>query len=290
MYRVCLILFLQLASHLAHAACSQDIVVPFSPLGVDQWRSAGVRKGLSITYLEEVSRRTGCRFVYMDVPRARAWLMFSRGEADLVLSAVRRNERDQSGEFYSQNVQEGVSLVSLKTRPLYLNSREAILASGLIFSFIRGHHYGPKTTELISTLTASGRATLARDPETMLRMLKAGRINGAIVLGSAITTDAQELGIEEMLTGIGIKDLDWAATGLYMSKYLPPEDKQLLARTFTELNQEDFYIGLAQNQLDLLPIWVQSSIHLERQLPRYPVEHTSSPATFNKPQRHVPSR
>lgn len=290
MYRVCLILFLLVTSHLAHAACSQDILVPFSPLGVDQWRSAGVRTGLSIAYLEEVSRRSGCRFVYMDAPRARAWLMFARGEAGLVLSAVHRSERDQSGEFYSQNVREGVSLVSLKARPLNLNSREDILASGLIFSFIRGHHYGPKTAELISTLTASGRATLASDPETMLRMLKAGRINGAIVLASAITTDAQQLGIDEQLTGIGIKDLDWATTGLYMSKYLPPEDKLLLARAFTELNDEDFYIGLAQNQLDDLPVWVQSSIHLEHQLPRYPVGRILPPPTVNKPLRHELSR
>ena len=213
--------------------------------------------------------------------------MFAHGEAGIMLSAVRRSERDQSGEFYSQNVQEGVSLVSLKTRPLYLNSREAILASGLIFSFIRGHDYGARTAELISTLTASGRATLAKDPETMLRMLKAGRINGAIVLGSTITADAQQLGIEELLTGIGVKDLDWVTTGLYTSKYLPPEDKHLLARTFTELNEEDFYIGLAQNQLNALPAWVQSSIHL---LPRYPVERTSSPSTVDKPQRHEPNR
>ena len=148
MYRVFWILFLLLASHLAHSACSREILVPFSELGVDQWQREGVRAGLSIEYLEEVSRRSGCRFAYTDVPRARAWLMFARGEADVVLGAVRSARRNEAGSFYSQHIEEGVSLVSLKAHPLHLKSREAILASGLAFSFVRGHDYGPRTAEL----------------------------------------------------------------------------------------------------------------------------------------------
>lgn len=170
MYRVFWILFLLLASHLAHSACSREILVPFSELGVDQWQREGVRAGLSIEYLEEVSRRSGCRFAYTDVPRARAWLMFARGEADVVLGAVRSARRNETGSFYSQHIEEGVSLVSLKAHPLHLKSREAILASGLAFSFVRGHDYGPRTAELISALMARGSLALVRDPKAMLRM------------------------------------------------------------------------------------------------------------------------
>lgn len=275
MYRFIWILFLLLASHLAYATCSRDILVPFSELGADQWKSKGVHAGLSIDYLEEVSRRSGCRFVYTDVPRARAWWMFARGEADVVLGAVRTDRRDEAGTFYSQRIVEGVSLVSLKAHPLHLKSKEAILASGLTFSFVRGHDYGPKTAELISALTARGSLAPVKDPKAMLRMLEAGRVDGAIVLSSAITADANDLGLDEMLTGIVVENLDWTTAGLYMSKHLPPEDQQLLDHVFTELNEEDFYIQLAEGLLEAQPAWVQASIRLQHQFPLHLVDQIS---------------
>ncbi|PBZ54969.1 hypothetical protein CJU54_00570 [Pseudomonas aeruginosa] len=243
---------------------------------------------MSIDYLEEVSRRSGCRFVYTDVPRARAWLMFARGEADVVLGAVRSARRDEAGSFYSQHIEEGVSLVSLKAQPLHLKSREAILASGLAFSFVRGHYYGPRTAELMSALTARGSVALVKDPKAMLRMLKAGRVDGAIVLSSSITTDAHGLGLDQMLTATVVEDLDWTTAGLYMSKHLPPEDQLLLSHVFTELNAEDFYIQLAEGLLKAQPAWVQTSIRLQRQFPFHLVEQISPSPIIRWP--HEPTR
>lgn len=281
MYRFLWILLLQLVGTLAQANCSRDIVVPFSQQGVDQWFRAGVRTGLSVAYLEEVSRRTGCQFTYSDVPRARAWWMFERSQADLVLGAVHSARRDLSGEFYDQNVQEVVSLVSLRAQPLNLGSREAILASGLTFSFIRGHDYGPKTEELIGALSALGRVILTKDPNSMLRVLMAGRVNGAIVQGSTITVDSHNLNLDEQLVGIAIEDLGWASGGLYMSKSLPPEDRQLLARTFAQLNEEGFYARLALGQMGTQPAWVQSNIRMEYRFPLKLVEQSAPPAVIS---------
>ncbi|MFI8980836.1 substrate-binding periplasmic protein [Ectopseudomonas khazarica] len=290
MYRLIWILLLYLEANLAQATCSREITVPFSQQGVDQWLSGEERRGLSVDYLMEVSRRTGCRFEFRNVPRARAWLMFEKGQADLLLGAVHSPERDKFGVFFSQNVLEGVSLVSLKSTPLHLNSSGDILASGLTLTYVRSHDYGPQTAGLIKALDAQGRVILAKDPTAMLRMVKAGRANGAIVLGSAISVEAHRLRLDDKLSGLIIEDLGWTTSGLYLSKDLNPEDHQLLARTFAEMSKEDFYIHLAQDPLRTQPAWVQTSIRLDTQQAMCLVKSNDTTEAFSLSLRARPSR
>ncbi|MCY1289617.1 hypothetical protein D9M68_602840 [compost metagenome] len=100
----------------------------------------------------------------------------------------------------------------------------------------------------------------------MLLMLKAGRVDGIIVLGSVLRVDNHGIELDRELAAVGIENLDWTAGGLYLSKDLLPEDKQLLTRTFTELNEEGLYLRLAQGYLAAQPAWVQSSIRVESPL------------------------
>lgn len=257
---------LQLLASTAQAACSRDIQVPFSDVGVDLRLVDGLHAGLSVDYLDEVSRRTGCRFVYNDVPRARAWWMFAHGTADVVPGAIQVDWRDESGVFHDQYVMEGVSLLSLKARPVNLRSSRAIIDSKLQFLFVRGHDYGPRTAELIRVLQARGQLTLAKDPGGMLRMLEAGRVDAIIVMASIITTEAQSQDLNDALHGVGIDDLEWASTGIYLSKSsLPAADTELLGRTFNELNEAGFYVrGYQQLQADM-PEWVGAGFRYGRQ-------------------------
>ncbi|MDA7088438.1 transporter substrate-binding domain-containing protein [Pseudomonas sp. SA3-5] len=250
---------------MAQAECSRDIVVPFSDVGVDLNATGGQRGGISVDYLDEVSQRTGCHFVYVDVPRARAWYMLAHQQADVVPAAIRTGWRDDSGVFYDQFVQEGVSLLSMKERPQRLNSMEAILHSGLTFTFVRGHDYGPRTAELIELLEAQGQLRLVKDPGIMLRMLQAGRIDAAIVMASIVTTEAAALGLNDTLHGEPIEDLEWGSTGIYLSNStLLPADAKLLASTFEQLNDEGFYVQGYQQLQANMPPWVTTGFRYGR--------------------------
>ena len=257
--KILAVVLLQTLAWGAPASCSRDILVPFSDVGVDLRVVEGKHGGISVDYLDEVSRRTGCRFVYIDVPRARAWWMLAHDQADVVPGAIQTDGRDESGVFYDQYVMEGISLLSLKNSPLKLASTKAILASGLRFAFVRGHDYGPNTAELVRALGARGQLTLVKDPGTLLRMLQAGRIDGVIVMSSIVTTEAEQLGLNEDLFGEGIDDLEWGTTGIYLSKTSLPElDRELLGRTFRELNEEGFYVEGYQQLQSGMPKWVGS--------------------------------
>lgn len=256
---------LSLVINVASADCSREILVPFSDVGVDLRLVEGRHAGLSVDYLDEVARRTGCKFVYIDVPRARAWWMLAHDQADVVPGAIQTDWRDESGVFYDQYVMEGVSLLSLKSSPLKLSSSDDILSSGLKFAFVRGHDYGPRTAELMRVLEARDQLDLVKDPNVMLRMLQAGRISGAIVIASIVTTEAAELGLNEGLHGVGIDDLEWGSTGIYLSKTrLQPEDAQLLAKAFTELNDEGFYVRGYQQLQARMPEWVGAGFRYGR--------------------------
>ncbi|MBB6342194.1 polar amino acid transport system substrate-binding protein [Pseudomonas fluvialis] len=260
------VVLLQLLLGVAQAECTRDILVPFSDVGVDLRLVDGKRGGISVDYLDEVSRRTGCRFVYIDVPRARAWWMLAHAQADVVPGAIQADWRDESGVFYDQFVMEGVSLLSLRSAPLKLDSSKSILASGLRFAFVRGHDYGPLTAGLVHVLEARGQLALVKDPGTMLRMLQAGRVDGAIVMASIVTTEAEQLGLNEGLSGQGINDLEWGTTGIYLSKIsLPAADRELLERTFRELNEEGFYVRGYQQLQAGMPVWVGAGFRYGRE-------------------------
>jgi polar amino acid transport system substrate-binding protein len=254
------------AMAMAQAECSRDMLVAFSDVGVDLKYVGEQHGGLSVAYLDEVTRRTGCRFVYVDVPRARAWYMLAHQQVDIVPGAIRTVARDESGVFYDQFVQEGVSLLSMKARPLLLNSREAILQSGLVFTFVRGHDYGPRTAELIKALEARGQLRLVRGPEVMLRMLQAGRNDAAIVMASIVTTEAVQLGLNDAIHAEAIKDLEWGSTGIYLSNSrLEAADAKLLATTFEQLNDEGFYAKGYQHEQLGMPPWASAGFKYGRE-------------------------
>jgi polar amino acid transport system substrate-binding protein len=262
-------LVLQTLAGIAHAECSRDIMVPFSDVGVDLRLVDGKHAGLSVDYLAEVERRTGCHFVYVDVPRARAWWMLAHDQADVVPGAIQTDWRDDTGVFYDQYVQEGVSLLSLKSSPLSLNSIEAILDSKLSFAFVRGHDYGSKTAELVRALEARDQLVLVKDPRSMLRMLQAGRVDAALVMASIVTTEAQSLGLHDGLHGVGIEDLEWPSTGIYLSdSSLSQRDYQLLASAISTLNQEGFYVHAYQRLNVDLPKWVGKGFRYDRSPPK----------------------
>ena len=84
----------------AQAACSRPVKVAISPMGRNMMVEAdGSVGGLVPDFLQLAAARTGCRFDFITVPRARALAMLQSGEIDLLPGATRTAERDQAGIF-----------------------------------------------------------------------------------------------------------------------------------------------------------------------------------------------
>lgn len=78
----------------------RPVKVVISPMGRNMMAGAGGQaSGLVPDFPQQVATRTGCRFHFNTVPRARAQMLFPSGEADPIPAATRTPEQEQPGTF-----------------------------------------------------------------------------------------------------------------------------------------------------------------------------------------------
>jgi hypothetical protein len=253
-----------LATQTLHASCSRPVDVAFSSISPDMTLSAsGKHEGVAVDFLNEISARSGCAFNYVDMPRARAWYLWSRMGTDIVPSAVNTAERDQSGRFFSHEVYEPISLLSLKL--LSVTSSKDLLDSTLTVGVVRGYNLGPRYSVLIDQLAAAGRLVVMKDPQTLARMLKARRMEAVLLAAGSFAEAAEEVGISQQLQARAIDDLDWTQFGMYLSNTrLSVQDQQALTAAIEQLNHEGFYAQKMRLALRGLPQWATSGMRFQR--------------------------
>lgn len=241
----------------ANAACSRPVKVAFSEISPDMTlSSSGQHGGVAVEFFKELALRTGCTFTYVDVPRARAWYMLSNKLIDIVPAAIQNPERDDVGIYFDHVVLEPVSLILLMSKPVTIASSQEVIDSGLRLAVVRGHNYGPHFATLIANPALGERLAQVKDPQTLARMLKAGRVDAVITMASIFTDAAKEQGLTDQVYTRTLKDLDWGSTGMYLSNSrLPAEDVATLSAAIKALNQEGFYGVRVKQTLKGLPDW-----------------------------------
>lgn len=241
----------------ANAACSRPVEVAFSEISPDMTLNAsGQHGGVAVEFFTELALRTGCTFTYVDVPRARAWYMLSNQQIDIVPAAIQNAERDEVGVYFDHVVLEPVSLILLTSKPLTVSSAQEVIDSRLRLAVVRGHNYGPHFAALVSNPALSERLAQVKDPQTLARMLKAGRVDAVITMASIFADAAKQQGLSDRVYARTLTDLDWGSTGMYLSKSrLPAEDVATLSAAIKALNQEGFYGEHVKQTLKGLPDW-----------------------------------
>src|SRR5579863_1785855 len=169
----------------AYAGCSRPIEVAFSPLGIDMYIGEnGTHRGVYAEFLAEITARTGCVFRYVDVPRARAWVMWREGQIDIVPDAFRNEERDRYGMFLDQFMAERLSLIFLAKNPLSVSRLADIPPSKITVGVGLGYDYGPHYRSFISDPRLGERLTRRPDMQSLVSMLRAGRFDAVVSIAS----------------------------------------------------------------------------------------------------------
>lgn len=221
----------------AMADCSRPIVVPVSPIGLSIVINGEEISGIYPEVLLEAGKRANCQFVFKAVPRARLEAMFETGTADLLLPAPRTDKRDQNGLFIPL-VQSRATVISVHPIAEPLHTLEQLKASSLRVAVVRGFDYGASYEGFLNDMSKSGRLFSEVDPEHVARLLQAGIADVAVmtptVLAGAIVADKRYAGFVEKLRLQQVDELDWVATGIYLSrKSLSPADQTELNRILT---------------------------------------------------------
>ena len=223
----------------AMAACSRPIQAPAAPIGLSVIVKGSEVSGAFPEFLAAVGRKTGCRFVFPVVPRARLEVMFENGQADLIMASVQSDQRDRHGSFIPL-VSSRVTLVSLDSkRPPVSSMADILNRRELSLVLVRGYDYGFAYRGLLDALGAEGRVRFEKDPLGVARALKGGIADATIMPPTALIGAVQgDPRVADIVSRIRVEPLDelsWSKGGLYLSATsLPPRDRALLEQAFAD--------------------------------------------------------
>lgn len=142
----------------------------------------GQYRGIDKDVLEELARRTGCRFDTVLESRARTWALMASGGLDITLSAVMNAERERIVELVPYLQSHRAIVLRSRTVPgtpdAFLRDDERRLLK------VKAARDGPQMEALLAQLDSRGRLVEAPDQPTAVRAFKAGRAD-ALLIGTA---------------------------------------------------------------------------------------------------------
>ncbi|WP_077036195.1 transporter substrate-binding domain-containing protein [Pelomonas sp. KK5] len=168
----------------AVAGCSRPIAVPIAPSGRLAFVGADEQVlGVYPDLLRQLGSRIGCHFHITAMPRARLEMEFNAGRhADLLISATRTPERDRSGEFVPLFRQPLVIVTrNAGKAPVVPDNRAALVQGDWRMAVQRSFHFSPEYRSLVAELEAAGRVDPVNDLDAAARMLRAARVDFALM-------------------------------------------------------------------------------------------------------------
>lgn len=139
----------------------------------------GQYRGIDKDVIEELSRRSGCRFDTVLESRVRTWALIAAGQLDITVSALPSPERDRLVELvpYLQSRRT----VLLQNRAVPATSEAFLADPKRRLLMVRSARDGPQMEALIAQLREKGRVVEAPDQPSAIRAFKAGRADALLI-------------------------------------------------------------------------------------------------------------
>lgn len=147
--------------------------------GALAFRRAGLGvAGIDVDIVEEVARRTGCKFETFVDSRVRTWVDLAQGNLDMTVSAIQTDERDRFARFVIYMSGRNRLLVKAGL-PGSVATLEAFTAqSQLRLAVVKGFKHGPHWDSWIDRLREQGRVDEYADASMAARLVALGRDAG----------------------------------------------------------------------------------------------------------------
>lgn len=140
------------------------------------FRDAGQRPaGIDIDILEEVSRRTGCRFEPFVDSRVRTWTDLASGALDMTVSAIATEERQQFARFVIYLSGRNRLLVRADLSGSVSTLQAFTERSRLRLAVVKGFKHGPQWDRWVEQLRQQGRVDEYADANQVARLVALGR-------------------------------------------------------------------------------------------------------------------
>lgn len=166
--------------------CTRPLSVGYYAIPPYYYRSAygGAWQGIDQDVVDELARRTGCRFEPRFESRVRIWQQLQGGRLDMSMSGIPTPERERFARFVHYTTERNLVAVR-RAAAGKINASSVLSDETLTVAITRSYRYGPPFDDWIARQAGAGRVFEAADEEAAFRLLVIGRADVAIVRDSA---------------------------------------------------------------------------------------------------------
>lgn len=207
------IIYLLLMLPLTAAAACGPYTVAFYDMGQLYSRQPdGSWQGADKDVIDELARRTGCRFHGKVESRVRIWAMIKAGQLDITVSGVATPERLAQATFIPYMGGRNLVLLSKEVDPRIRTAAQFLDHPRYTVAVVKSFQHGPTYDAWLAQLRAQGRVYDAADVTAMIRLLELGRVHAVIASN-----------MQPQVTGGAWRAMDWApqdniVSGLVLAK------------------------------------------------------------------------
>lgn len=156
---------------------SKPIRLAFYETGSFYFFENGRATGSDKDIVEELTKRSGCRFDTQLVMRARIWADLASGDLDMSVSGIQTPERDKFAWFAPYLTMKNYAIVHVDVARQVRQSSDFLAQPSLQFGVVRAFKHGDDQDRWLETLRAGGRVQESRDVETIFKKLKEHRVD-----------------------------------------------------------------------------------------------------------------
>ena len=149
------------------------------------WAEQG-ETGIDKDMIDELGRRTGCRFIGSVDSRVRIWTRLEAGVLDMTVSGIPTADREKFATFipylHTRNyvLLQPELLAQHQTLEAFLND------SKLVFGVVKSFRHGKFYDDLIESLRKQGRVIETADYPSLLRIFLARRVSAILGLPTSL--------------------------------------------------------------------------------------------------------
>jgi polar amino acid transport system substrate-binding protein len=210
----------------ADFSCPALTRVGISDLGYTAFQERGAYRGTAVDLVEELGRRTGCKFRLEWYPRERLFVQFANGRLDMAMGSLRDPERDRSGGWIPYTYTQFELLLTHASAGNFRSLAEFVDGSSGRLNVTRGISYPPPVQLQLERLQKLGRLEYVNDYEVVFKKIIAGRADGTLAPPIIHRLHQRRFRLEGKLTALTITEWPRRMAGAYLSNATVTRDAQ----------------------------------------------------------------
>ena len=232
--------------------CSRPIRVPVSSLGSSVVIKGGHYSGVLPDFLQQLSLRSQCRFIFSSVPKSRQENLFETGQSDLLLPAIKTRSRDKHGRFVTLAQLRPVLISTESNQATIQNEQELMARRDLKLVVVRAFDYGHEYQTIVKKMAQSGRLIQEADVLSVARTMKKNThyvtIMAATIFYGILEREPFVASLQGRVRYERLDELSWVDSGIYISQIsLSEQDQTYLKEEIEKLSSTDLLWKLYLN-------------------------------------------